>query len=203
MKTHNFTVLFRPFEERDIDFIFRCKNDAFLNKLTVGNWMPFSYKEAEEWVHNCMKGDRADLKFWAICKNDSLKQIIGWVSLSKIDTINQSVNFHGILIGDPLYRDGIAWIEAYLLIHEYVFEKLGFNRLYGVALEKHKTTQTMRKLMFWTTEGVQRQAVFKNGEYQDISMASLLKDEYFEHKKNGDYELSSIIRHLRILKKSK
>ena len=51
-------VLFRNFEERDIDFIYKCKNDEKLNELTVGQFHKFTYEEAEKWVHGCMNMPR-------------------------------------------------------------------------------------------------------------------------------------------------
>ena len=115
------TVCFRDFEERDIDFIYKCKNDEKLNSMIVGQWHPFTHEEATKWVHGCM-GEHETYKFWAIATNDEEKRIVGWVSISNIDKVNQSVCFHGIVIGDPMYRDGFAWIESYLFILEYVFE---------------------------------------------------------------------------------
>ena len=41
--------LFRDFEERDIDFIYHCKNDEKLNSMIVGQWYPFTYEEAVKW----------------------------------------------------------------------------------------------------------------------------------------------------------
>ena len=40
------TVLFRDFEDRDIDFIYHCKNDEKLNEMIVGQYHPFTYEEA-------------------------------------------------------------------------------------------------------------------------------------------------------------
>ena len=57
---------------------------------------------------------------------------------------------------------------------------------------------------FWTLEGIERQSIFKNGEYHDICKYAILRDEYFEHKRNGDFDprqktrrLGVIIRRLR------
>ena len=48
------TVCFRDFEERDIDFIYKCKNDEKLNSMIVGPWHPFTYEEAAKWVHGLL-----------------------------------------------------------------------------------------------------------------------------------------------------
>lgn len=196
------TVSFRDFEERDIDFVYRCKNDEKLNSLIVGNWHPFTHEEAEKWVHGCM-GDHDTYKFWAICTNDEEKRIVGWVSLSNIDKVNRSACSHGIVIADPAYRNGLAWIESILFIQEQVFEKMGLNRIYGSCRVDHKLSMQMGVAMFRQTEGIQREAIFDNGKYVDIHMSSLLAREYFEHKNNGDYETSKVIRRLTAAKKNK
>lgn len=195
------TVDFRKFEERDIEFVFKCKNDEKLNSLVVGNYHPLSYTEAEEWVRNCMKGDRPDLKFWAICTNDAEKKIIGWVSISEIDMDSKTSSFNGIVIADPAYHDGFAWIESYLFIYDYTFEQLGMEKVFGAALTDHIVSQTMRKIMYTETLEVVKNAVYRNGRSHDVSKSVLTRDNYFKHKNNGDYELKSIIGRIREAKK--
>ncbi len=194
------TVIFRDFEERDVDFIYRCKNDEELNSMIVGPFHPFTYQEAVDWVRGCM-GEHETYKFWAICTNDETKKIIGWTALSKIDRINQSVFTHSIVIGDRNYQDGFAWIETVLFLLEYSFEHLGMNRVYGESLLGHKISNFVEQLVFMTREGVLRQAAFKNGRFYDVSLAAILKDEYFAHKSAGDYELPAVIRRLKKLRK--
>ena len=194
------TVIFREFEERDVDFIYRCKNDEELNKLIVGQFHPFTYQEAVDWVQGCM-GEHESYKFWAICPNNEEKSIIGWTALSKIDRVNRSVYTHSLVIGDKNYQDGFAWIETVLFLFSYSFEILGMNRVYGESIIGNKASNLVEDLMFMTREGVFRQAAFKNGHFYDISYAAILKDEYFAHKEAGDYEMPAVIRRLKKLRK--
>lgn len=194
------TVIFREFEERDVDFIYRCKNDKELNKLIVGQFHPFTYQEAVDWVQGCM-GEHESYKFWAICPNDEEKRIIGWTALSKIDKVNRSVYTHSLVIGDKNFQDGFAWIETVLFLFSYSFEILGMNRVYGESIIGNKASNLVEDLMFMTREGVFRQAAFKNGRFYDISYAAILKDEYFAHKEAGDYEMPAVIRRLKKLRK--
>lgn len=194
------TVIFREFEERDVDFIYRCKNDEELNKLIVGQFHPFTYQDAVDWVQGCM-GEHESYKFWAICPNNEEKSIIGWTALSKIDRVNRSVYTHSLVIGDKNYQDGFAWIETVLFLFSYSFEILGMNRVYGESIIGNKASNLVEDLMFMTREGVFRQAAFKNGRFYDISYAAILKDEYFAHKEAGDYEIPAVIRRLKKLRK--
>lgn len=180
------TVDFREFEERDVDFVLLCKNDERLNSRTVGSYKPMTREEAVRWVHGCM-GDHDTYKFWAVCTNDAERRIVGWVSLSQIDTVNKSACFHGILIGDPAYRDGTAWIESYLFIFNYAFEVLGLNRLTGSRMDNQNLTAMMSQAMHFTVEGVRREAVFRDGAYHDVLCTSILRREYLAHKANGEY----------------
>ena len=146
-------------------------------------------------------GEHETYKFWAICTNDNEQKIIGWVSLSQIDMINQSACFHGIVIGDSAYRDGFAWIETYMFILQYTFEGLGLNRLYGSSIIGNRQSNIAGELFLFTIEGILRQSVIKEGCFYDVRLTSMLKDEYFNNKEKGDYEFKAILQRLRKLRK--
>lgn len=193
------TVFFRAFEEKDIDAIYEWKNDDELNKLAVGLNRKICRDDVEKWVKARMPHNPYEV-FWAICAIDS-KEIIGYAYLTNIHFINRSAEFGGLVIGNRKYQDGFAWIESYLFVYEYAFERLGLNRVYGTRLMEHKQTQAMGLVMFSKQEGVLRQAVYKNGQYHDLSIGSLLSSEYFEHKNNGDYEIPAIIKRIKKARK--
>lgn len=190
------TVTFRDFEERDIDFVYRCKNDEKLNSMIVGQFRPFSREDAEKWVRGCM-GEHDTYKFWAIVTSDEERRIVGWISLSKIDLENKSASFHGIVIADPAYRDGFAWIESYVFIFFYAFEVLKLHRLSGENIVGHKSSTAIAHAMGMKDEGIRRDAVIGiDGKYVDILMYSILDYEYFLLSHNGEYEVDAIIERL-------
>ena len=123
-------------------------------------------------------------------------KMIGYTYLCDIHFITRSANLGGMIIADADYRDGTAWIETYIFVMEYAFERLNLNRLYGSYLSEHPMTGIMSDCTFFKTEGVLREAIFKNGEYHDEIINSLLSSEYFLHKQNGDYEINSIMKRL-------
>ena len=188
-------VCFRTFEECDIDRFYLWKNDDELNQMTVGLNRKISKDEIEKWVRSKIPHNPYEV-FWAVCTNDDEKKLIGYVSLSKIHYVNRSAQFGGIMIGDPKYQGGVAWIQIYQFVLEYVFERLGLHRLGGRAITEHPQTINMMDSLFFTKEGVERQAVYKNGRYYDVQIHSLLSEEYFEHKLKGEYEFSSILKRI-------
>ena len=193
------TVYFRAFEEEDARLIHQWKNDDELNVLTVGLNKKTCFDEDLEWVKSHMYHHPYSA-YWAICSKETGK-MIGWACLTNIHYINSSAETGAIVIGDPEYNDGFAWVETVLFLFEYAFERLGLNRVYGESLLGHKISNLVEGLMFMTREGVFRQAAFKNGRFYDISYAAILKDEYFAHKEAGDYEIPAIIRRLKKLRK--
>jgi len=50
--------------------------------------------------------------------------------------------------------------------------------------------------MFSKGEGVLRQAAYKNGKFYDVGIGALLREDYFLHKENGDYEISAVLKRL-------
>jgi len=188
------TVYFRAFEEDDSELIYQWKNDDEIQKMTVGLNRRMCREEALDMVRAIMR-HRDDRVYWAICAKDTNK-MIGYASLINIHHINRSAVFGGLIIGDKEYQDGMAWIESYLFVYEYGFERLNLNRIEGTILLGHKASSTMGNVMFSVREGVLRQAAFKNGKYYDVALGSLLREEYFLHKEKGDYEIPAILRRL-------
>lgn len=193
------TVYFRAFEEEDVPSLYQWMNDDELKQLSVGLNKRVCREEVEEWIR-ARKRHNPYQAWFAICALES-NEMIGYMCLTDIHYINSSAYFSGILIGDPNYRDGQAYIESYLFMFEYAFERLNLNRLYGSALADHKLSVTMAEVMYQKTEGVLRQSIFKNGKYHDEVVCAILKDEYYQHKENGDFEMSSILRRVLLAKR--
>lgn len=189
------TVYFRAFEPEDAILIHQWKNSDGLNELTVGLNKKTTMDDDLRWL-NGVKDHHPYYAYWAICSKESDK-MIGYASLVNIHYINSSAETGALMIADPSFNDGIAWIESVLFLFEYAFERLGLNRVYGKSLVGHKTSNTLGPLMYMEVEGTLRQAAYKNGRFYDLQYVGLLKDEYFAHKEAGDYELANVIRRIR------
>ena len=194
------SIIFRSFELEDVELIYKWMNDYDLMKNAIGMTTPWSMEDSIDWVTPKTKHD--PFNYWfAICLNDQSKKMIGYTGVNNIHYVNRSATCNAIVIGDVECRDGISWLETNILIREFVFETLHLNRYYGSFSETQKTTAIANELFYSTIEGVERQAIWKNGQYNNVYLVSLLRDEYLLHKANGDYELMSLIRRLRKLLK--
>lgn len=197
----NRSVYFRALEPEDNEYIHQWKNSDELNRLTVGLNKKTTIEDDLRWV-NSIKDHHPYYAYWAICSVET-DQLIGYASLINIHYINSSAETGAIMIADPSFRDGTAWIETVLFLFEYAFERLNLNRLYGKSLVGHRISNMVEPLMFMKQEGVLRKAIYKNGRFYDLSYAGILREEYITHKEAGEYEMMSIVRRLKKLKKGK
>ncbi|MBQ4161548.1 MAG: GNAT family N-acetyltransferase [Parabacteroides sp.] len=193
------TVYFRAFEEEDASLIYNWMNDDDLKSMSIGLNRRMCKEETLEWVKARMHHNPYQV-WWAICSKET-NEMIGYIYLVDIHYINRTADYGGILIGNPNYHNGIAWIESYLFIMEYVFERLNLNRLSDAAIVNHRQSITIGKVMGFQIEGIKKQAVFKNGCYYDVAMMALLKDTYVRYKNDGEYEFKSILRRFSKLSK--
>lgn len=194
------SVFFRSLELDDVNSIYKWMNDCELMKDAVGMKRPWSLLECREWVEKRMK--QGPYNFWfAICLNDESKKMIGYTGVNDIHYVNSSATCNAVVIGDSDSHDGFTWLDTYILVREFVFETLHLNRFYGCYSETQKLTALANKLFFSTVEGIERQAIWQNGEYHDIHRVSILREEYLFHKNNGDFEKSNLLKRLRKLLK--
>ena len=201
------TVYLRLFEPEDYEKTYQWHNDFDIQKSTCGP-IRFVSKEIEKsWVLSKATNNQQDI-YLAICLIEN-GQMIGWYSISDIDYHNRKCHCSGVVIGDKRYRDGEAYLEAGRLAFGYIVYEMNMNRISGSCLREHILSRANMEAGFWTLEGIERQAIFKNGQYHDICHYSILRDEYFEHLNKGEYapELevkrqAQIVKRLRIENKA-
>ncbi len=195
-----YSIYLRAFEEGDHILINQWRNDPEIQHLTAGPIRYVSSEMEREWVRQKMMNNTKEMYF-AICLNDESHRMIGYTSLNNIDYVNRKVCGGGMVIGDKEHNNGIAVIERGLIIYDYVFNQLNMNRFYASCLTEQKVTIAIMKALLWTEEGCERQSVYKNGKYYDLLRFSLLRDEYYAHLQAGEYELMSIVKRIKKLRK--
>jgi len=109
---------------------------------------------------------------------------IGNVSLQRFNWVYRSAEL-AIVIGESdFFGKGIA-TESCKKIIEHGFLKLNLNRIWSGTSATNLGMQHVFEKIGMTKEGVMRDGMFLNGEYQDIIQASILKKEW-KGGKSGD-----------------
>lgn len=180
------SVFLRAFEPDDYQLINEWRNDFNVQAFMVGRFRYVSAERERKWVESKINDDRVDL-FLAICLNDESKRMIGYASITNIDYVNRKAHMGGIVLaGDGHNTKHLT--DSYLLIFDHVFTDMCLHRLDGLFIVENKNAYLMNKMIGWTFEGIERDAIFKNQRFHDLQRISIIDSEYFELLNNGGFE---------------
>lgn len=170
------TVFLRHFTAEDAPLLHRWKNDDELAAQTTGNRYSYSMEAIQAWIVDKTR-NTATQRYWAICRADSA-EMIGYISLNDIDSVNRRAYWGGILIGEKRQRNLAHSLDALFLMLRFAFEELDLHKVHGDWLEEHKPSLLLSDLVGFYHEGVLRDHVFKGGRWHHVVVRSLLRAEY-------------------------
>ena len=150
------------------------KDLELLSYLTVGPVFPQTLKDEENWYDNMVK-DKENKTFGIYTiKND---QIIGSVSLMRFDWRNHACEF-GIAVGDKAFWGGGYGTDATRVMVRFGFLEMNLNRIeLSVYSFNERAIRAYEKVGF-THEVTRREAAFRDGQYHDIHIMSMLREEW-------------------------
>jgi RimJ/RimL family protein N-acetyltransferase len=183
MDFSSFRVYLRAFDPEDYNTTRPWREDEEILKNTVGRKYFVSHEYERKWINDAIF-DKSSIKL-AICLKET-KEHIGNVYLNKIDHVNKNCRF-GILIGDKNLWDQGVCSEAALLMLNHAFYDLGMVRVTSKQLVTNKKSRLRQECGF-KLEGVLRKAVFKNGEYCDVNLLAIIREDFDNLVKSKDWE---------------
>lgn len=181
----NFDIFLRAFELDDYKLTHQWRNDETIQAKLGGNRYFVSSEREKKWVEEKIFENVKEI-YWAICLKDT-SQMIGYLSLNKIDLLNRHAFWGGIIIGDPKNRQLKNTLQAVYLLLDHGFSQLGLHKIYGEWLESNSQSLILGDIFKFKTDGILRDNVFKNNKFHNVVIKSLLKEE-FELYKN-DYSI--------------
>ena len=149
-------------------------NDEETTRGMQKHYFPNTRELQSDFYQKHIEGSVDKVQVGIFHKKDQL--LIGVLSLNNIDYINRSCEIAG-LIGEKKYRNFKDYIEANKLLINHAFRTLNLNRIYGGSVIKEVNEMFCRVLGF-KSEGIQKMAVYKNGDYLDVYLIGLLKEDY-------------------------
>ena len=158
----------------------KWRQDEATSDMVVGQKRYVSTDTERSWILNAIKDHEAGrvLRF-GITVGDS-PCLVGLIIVNSIDPVNRSCRYANILAPGGVRGKGIAF-AARLYVYRYLFEEWGMNRIAGHILAENLASRRFSERFGTTQEGVLRQAVFKNGRFQDLVIYSMLRDEFYEY----------------------
>lgn len=163
----------RELERKDLETINSWRNNPELISFLGA---PFRYinKEVDDkWFDSYMNSRNNTVRCSIVDENNTL---LGLVSLTSIDMLNQSASLH-IMIGDSqLYNKGIGTFATKAML-KHAFNNLNLNRIELLVLKTNERAQHMYEKVGFVKEGVKRQAVYKKGRFVDMYLYSALRSD--------------------------
>lgn len=170
------TIQLRKPEAKDLEALWRMKNDEEAANLLGGFSKGYSTSDIAEWMERHRKF--SDEALFALL--DGVEgPCIGHVGLYRIDHRVRSCEF-AILIGDKskwglgVGRNATKWIVSY------AFRELNMNRVELTVLGSNERALKLYESLGFQREGLKREAQYKNGKYHDVIEMSILRREWKE-----------------------
>lgn len=169
-------LLLKPIEEEDILELLEIRWDADVMKLSLHE--SISEKEQYEWYNS---QTRKDLALSVFLKEDEKKILIGTIGLYNINMRHQRAVFR-MRLSQKAQGKGVGF-EAGCMLMEYGFNVLNLHRITGDQFAVNKAAVTFCRKMGFKEEGIFRKHHYQNGEFRDVSLVGLLKEDFFEAMK--------------------
>lgn len=170
----------RAIEESDADLLKRMINSPEIEENTLGWSLPVSSFKQEQWIKNF--SNSMDCIRWMIELENGT--VLGMACLTDIDWKNRFASI-GIKIDieekNRMYGDVK---DAYYAVLLYAFDELGLNRIEAATLDYNIFSLKLSRSMGFVDEGIRRKKYYKNGQWHDIIVNGLLKEE-FVHYEDG------------------
>ena len=163
----------RELEKSDIYIINQWRNDAEVIECLGA---PFRYINLDvdiKWFETYMNNRNSQIR----CAVLSDGKVIGLVSLLSIDYLNQSAELH-IMIGNKENQNQGAGTFAIKTMLDHAFKNMNLQRIELTVLENNQRARHVYEKVGFVCEGVKRKAKFKAGEFVNMCVYALLKEEY-------------------------
>jgi len=164
-------VRIRPIEERDLPAMVELRADPAVWTF-LGDIEMIGLERQREWFKSLQH--RVDRRYYIL--GTGALDFIGVVRTDEIDVTNRSMRVGGDIL--TKYQGKGYGTRMFQLIRRYCFDYLNMNRLWLLVLENNKVALSLYRKAGFVEEGRQRKAIFRDGEYLDYLMMSILRSEY-------------------------
>ncbi|NRA72127.1 MAG: GNAT family N-acetyltransferase [Gammaproteobacteria bacterium] len=168
-------VYLRPLVVADGEAFYQWSLDRSVTQYSLSSFSrPQSLTDHQKWLTNL--SDNKNTVALGICCHQT-DQLIGYAGIAGISQLNRCGEYF-ILIGDKQYwQRGIA-TEVTRLVTEYGFLTLGLHRIELTAFSVNIAAVKAYTKAGFQTEGIMRQAGYRNGQFLDKVMMAALATQY-------------------------
>lgn len=168
-------ITFRDLESGDVKYFFEWLKDESVTKYSLSKFQNMkSDSQISEWFDEVLSENSSYKK--AIVDSDK-NNLIGYAGISGISNINKSGEYF-IFIGDESYHGKGVGTFVTKEIVKIGFEDLGLNRIMLTVSDINVGALRAYTKANFKTEGIMRQACFRDGKFHNKIVMSILREEW-------------------------
>ena len=171
-------IILRPLKIEDLEKTHEWRNNLELIKLTQGIRFPKTLEMDRDWFNNALN-DKSNRNIYFGIDEIETGEFIGIIQLNNIDYISRNANW-GFMIGETKNQSKGIGTEFSNLILNYTFNELNLIKITSYIVDNNKISNKLFRKLGFIEEGVLKNHYFVNGEYKDIMIMSLFKDDYLK-----------------------
>lgn len=166
-------IILRALEDHDLELLRGWRNNPELARYACSS-TPLSQIEQRTWYEGYAKNP----KYRILIVEDEAKDPIGYAIIKNIDHLHRNAEIGMYL--DPKSQGKGYGKDAFLTLMRHCVHDLNMHRLYLQVFDFNKRAIEMYEKLGFKTEGVLRDAFFKDNQYCDIVQMSILNTEFQE-----------------------
>jgi len=168
-------VQLRALTLEDAKITWKWRNRPEIMDNYAGHPFPVNYEMEKIWYEKILYSNIPTSAFGV--ETVESNKLVGMVCLRNINFINRDAEI-GVLIGDVKERDRGFAKAATLQCMEIAFNRMGLNRIYAKVIEDNKAALHILGKCGLKKEGILRECVFKNNQFKNQVILSILKREF-------------------------
>ena len=173
-------IRLRAVEPGDVESFHAWVNDPEVTR-GLAMYLPYSLADEKNWFDGLAKRDMREKPLAIEIKKGRAWKLIGNCGVFDIDSTARSAEL-GIMIGDKSEWNKGYGSETMSLLLRHCFETLNMNRVsLRVYTANVRAVRAYEKAGF-QMEGRLREAVYKNGKYDDVLVMSVLRADWDQRK---------------------
>lgn len=169
-------IFLRPMESEDMEYYKEIFNSESISQMVVGWGFPISLSEQNTWFEKA-KSDNRNRRFTIV--DIDTNTVLGMISISSIDWQNRKATI-GIKLRESCpKRKGYA-TDALTTLTKYAFYEMNLHRLEASWITYNEASKNLYKKCGWIIEGVRKEAIYRSGQYHDLEIAGMLREQFDE-----------------------
>lgn len=172
-------IRLRAVEKEDLPLFVRWINDPEVTEDLLFT-APMSMADEEKWFEKMMSLPLSEhVLVIEVQKPQSQGDYrpIGTCQFHNVDWRNRSAEV-GIMIGEKSFWDQGYGTETMQLLLKHGFNTLNFHRIWLQVIAKNKRGMRAYEKAGFQNEGMYRQSHYQHGQYYDVHLMSVLKEEW-------------------------